>query len=88
LLLGYIILQIAQKKIWDPERKKAAIEAIRNKEMGSYRASRVFNVPQTTLQNAMLKTGRKAQVKQQKQNWVGSKFFLVKQKMMWLSTVF
>jgi hypothetical protein len=29
---------------------KAAIEAIRNKEMGSYKASRVFNVPQTTLQ--------------------------------------
>jgi len=28
---------------------KAAIEAIRNKEMGSYRASRVFSVPQTTL---------------------------------------
>jgi len=29
---------------------KAAIEAIRNKEMGSCKASRVFNVPQTTLQ--------------------------------------
>ena len=29
---------------------KAAIEAIRNKEMGSYKASRVFNVPQTTLE--------------------------------------
>jgi len=28
---------------------KAAIEAIRNKEMGSYKASRVFNIPQTTL---------------------------------------
>ena len=28
----------------------AAIEAIRNKEMGSYNASRVFNVPQTTLE--------------------------------------
>jgi len=67
---------------------KKAIEAVRNKEMGSCRASRVFNVPQTTLQNAMLKTGRKSQVKQYKQNWVGSKFFLVKQKMMWLSTVF
>jgi len=88
LLLGYIILQIAQKKKWNPERKKAAIEAIRNKEMGSYRISRVFNVPQTTLKSVMLKTGRKAQVKQLKQNWVGSKFFLVKQKMMWLSTVF
>jgi hypothetical protein len=29
---------------------KAAIEAIRNKEMGSYKASKFFNVPQTTLQ--------------------------------------
>jgi len=29
---------------------KAAIVAIRNKEMGSYKASRVFNVPQTTLE--------------------------------------
>ena len=29
---------------------KAAIEAIRNKEMGSYKASRVFNVPQTRLE--------------------------------------
>ena len=64
LLLGYIILQMVQKKKWDSERKKAAIEAIRNKEMGSYRASTVFNVPQTTLQSVMLKTGRKAQVKQ------------------------
>jgi len=63
LLLAYVILQIAQKK-WNPKRKKAAIEAIRNKEMGSYRASRVFNVPQTTLQGVMLKTGRKAEVKQ------------------------
>jgi len=34
----------------DSERKKAAIEAVRNKEMGSYRASRLFNVPQTTLE--------------------------------------
>ena len=29
---------------------KAAIESMRNKEMGSYKASRVFNVPQTALQ--------------------------------------
>jgi len=47
LLLGYITLQMAQRKKWDPERMKSAIEAIRNKEMGSYKASRVFNVPQT-----------------------------------------
>jgi hypothetical protein len=29
---------------------KAAIEAMRNKEMEKYKASRVFNVPQTTLE--------------------------------------
>ena len=29
---------------------KAAIEAMRNKEMGSYKVSSVFNLPQTTLQ--------------------------------------
>jgi hypothetical protein len=41
---------MAQRKNWDPERMKAAIEAVRNKEMGSKKASRVFNVPKTTLQ--------------------------------------
>ena len=41
---------MVQRKKWDPERMEAAIEAIRNKEMGSYKASRVFNVPQTTLE--------------------------------------
>jgi hypothetical protein len=30
---------------------KAAIEALRNKDVGSYKASRVFNVPQTTLEH-------------------------------------
>jgi hypothetical protein len=60
---------------------------MRNKEMGSYKASRVFIVPQTTLER-YIKTERKAQMKQSNQNWVGSKFFLVKQKMIWLSTVF
>ena len=29
---------------------KAAIEAMRNKEMGSYKSSRVFSVPQTRLE--------------------------------------
>jgi hypothetical protein len=50
LFLGYIILQIPQMKTWDPERMKAAIKAIRNREMGSYKASRFFKVPQTTLE--------------------------------------
>jgi hypothetical protein len=50
-LLGYVILQKAQrkKKKRDPKRMKAATEAMRNKEMGNYTASRVFNMPQTTL---------------------------------------
>jgi hypothetical protein len=29
---------------------KAAIETMRNKEKGSYKASRVFNLPQTALE--------------------------------------
>jgi hypothetical protein len=42
---------------------KAAIEAMRNKEMGSYKACRGFNLLQKHYR-IMLKTGRKAQVKQ------------------------
>jgi len=38
--------------------------------------------------SVMLKTGRKSQVKQDNQNWVGSKFFFAKQKKVWLSTIF
>jgi hypothetical protein len=41
---------VAQRKKWDPERMQVAIKAMRNKEMDSYTASRVFNVPQTTLE--------------------------------------
>jgi hypothetical protein len=33
---------MAQRKEWDP---------IRNKKMGSYKASRVFSIPQTTLEH-------------------------------------
>jgi hypothetical protein len=40
-------LQMVRRKKWDPERMKAAIEAIRNKEMDIYKASRFCNVPQT-----------------------------------------
>ena len=43
---------------------KAAFEVMKNEEMGSYIASRVFNVPpQTTLQR-YAKDRQKAQVKQ------------------------
>lgn len=39
-----------KRKTWDPEHMKAAVQAMRNEEMGSYKASRIFNVPQTTLE--------------------------------------
>ena len=42
---------MAQREKWDPERMEAAIEAIKNKEMGSYKAFRVSNIPQTTLEH-------------------------------------
>jgi hypothetical protein len=38
------------KKKWDPERMKAAIKVVRNREMGSYKASRFFNIPEITLE--------------------------------------
>ena len=41
---------MTQRKKWDPEIMKAAIETMRNMKMGSYKASRVFSLPQTTLQ--------------------------------------
>jgi len=41
------------------------MKAMRNKEMGSFKASRIFNLPQQQQQHIdMLQTGRKAQVKQ------------------------
>jgi len=55
--------------------------------MGSYKASRVFSLPQTTLKS-YVKDRQESSSEAIKQNWVGSKFFLVKQKMIWLSTVF
>jgi len=66
---------------------KAAIEARRNKEMGSYKASSVFRLPLTTLQS-YVKDRQESSSEAIKQNWVGSKFFLVKEKMIWLSTLF
>jgi hypothetical protein len=40
---------MTQKKKWNHERTKAAFEAMRNKEMGSCKASRVFNVSQNKI---------------------------------------
>jgi len=42
---------------------KAAIEAIRNEEIGSYKASRVFNIPQTTPEH-YVKDQQKSSMKQ------------------------
>jgi len=33
---------MVRRKKWDPERKKAAIEVMKNEEMDSYKASRVL----------------------------------------------
>jgi hypothetical protein len=65
---------------------KAATEAMRNKEMGNYTTSRVFNLPQTTLQSYV--KDRESSSEGIKQKWEGSKFFLVKEKMILLNTVF
>jgi hypothetical protein len=55
---------------------KPAIEAMKNKEICSYKVSRVFNVPQTT-QQCYVKDRQKSPSEAIKQNSVGSKFFLV-----------
>jgi len=68
---------MARRKEWDTERIKAAIEVMRNEEMGNYKASRVFNLPQTTLERCV-KDRQKSSSEAIKQNWVGSKFFLMK----------
>jgi len=65
---------MTRRRKWDPEMMKAATEAMRNKEMGSYKASSVFNLPQTTLQG-YVKVWQGSSSEAIKQNWVGSKFF-------------
>jgi hypothetical protein len=56
---------------------KAAFEAMRSKELGSYKASRIFSLPQITLQR-YVKDRQRSSSEAIKQNWVGSRFFLVK----------
>jgi hypothetical protein len=87
---------VAPRKKWDPERMKAAIEAMRNKEMGSYKASRVFNVPQTTLEhyikdrekssNEAIKTklGRKQVLTCEAENDLAEHCILMKRNFFWL----
>jgi len=86
-LLGCMTLQMARGKKWEPERMKAVIGAVRNRGMGSYRASTYCSLSQTTLRS-YVKARQESSSETIKQNWVGNKFFLVKQKMIWLSTVF
>lgn len=35
---------------WDPDRVKNAVKAVRKRQMGSFKASRIFNILQTTLE--------------------------------------
>jgi len=65
---------------------KAAIEAMRNKKMGSYKASEVFSLPQTTLQR-YVKDRHESSSEAIKTKLSRIKFFLVKQKMIWLRNV-
>jgi hypothetical protein len=71
---------MTRKKKWGPERMKAANETMRNKEMGSYKVSRIFNVPQTTPQR-YVKERQKSSSEAITTNWLGSKLFLWRQKM-------
>jgi len=83
---------MAQRKKLNPERMKAAIEAMRNKEMGSYKASGVFNVPQTTLEhyvkvrqkssNETVKTklGRKQVLPCEVENYLAERCLLMERK--------
>jgi hypothetical protein len=61
---------MARRKKWNPEMMKADFEAMRNEEMGSYKAFRVFSLPQTTLQRCV-KDRQKRSSEALKQNWVG-----------------
>jgi len=67
---------------------KAATEVMRNKEMATYKASSVFNLPQKKTLQSYVKDRQESSNEAIKQNWVGSKFFVVREKMIWLSTVF
>nr|CAH7753508.1 unnamed protein product [Callosobruchus chinensis] len=42
-------MPLKQRKKWDAESMKRAVEAVRNREMGTLKASKSFNVPKSTL---------------------------------------
>jgi len=54
---------MAQRKKWEPERMKAAVEVIRNRKWTASERP-VFSTYPIKQYRVMLKTGRKAQVKQ------------------------
>jgi hypothetical protein len=84
------------KKKWDPKRMKAATETKRNTKMGSYKASRVFNVPQTTLECCIkdrkksskeaikTKLGRKQVLLCEAENDLAEHCLLMERKFFWL----
>jgi len=67
---------MSRRKKCDPEKMKEAFEAIMKEEISSYKSCRVINLPQTTLRR-YVKDLQKSSSEAMKQNWVGSKFFLV-----------
>jgi len=77
---------MSRREICDPEMKKAVTEAMRNREMGNCRRYSFVRLPQTTLQR-YVEDRQDITIEAINQNFVGSKFFLVKEKMFWLSTV-
>jgi hypothetical protein len=54
---------MARRKKWDPERMEAAIEAMKKEEMAATKFPE-FSTYHKQHYSVMLKTGRKAQVKQ------------------------
>ncbi|OWR52008.1 hypothetical protein KGM_205138 [Danaus plexippus plexippus] len=44
-----------KRKLWDPEAKKKAVEAVRAKEMGYKKTVKLFNVPRATLKDYVKK---------------------------------
>jgi hypothetical protein len=71
-----------------PRKNESSYWGYEEQGNGQLQSVQSFQRNTNTRALVILKTERKAQMKQAKQNWVGSKFFLVKQKIIWLSTVF
>lgn len=56
--LRFFIFEVmTPKRQWEPDRMKNAVEAVRKRELGFFKASRIFNVPQTTLERYVIISG-------------------------------